>query len=158
MPYLVDGHNLIPKAGLQLESADDEMQLVALLQEFGRRSRKDIEVYFDGAPAGSSGSRRYGRVTAHFVSSRSTADVAIKRRLRELGGEARNWVIVSSDRQVTTAAHASRARTERSESFARKLGASAAVGSRDGQRQSTRRDGGLSDQDLKHWLEVFRRR
>ncbi|HEY5984273.1 MAG TPA: NYN domain-containing protein [Anaerolineales bacterium] len=158
MPYLVDGHNLIPKAGLQLESADDEMQLVALLQEFGRHSRKDIEVYFDGAPTGSSGSRRYGRVTAHFVSSRSTADAAIKRRLRELGGEARNWVIVSSDRQVTTAAHASRARTERSESFARKLGPQAAVRLRDGERKSPERDVALSDQDLKRWLELFKRR
>ena len=36
MPYLIDGHNLIPKLGLRLDSVDDEMELVAILQEFCR--------------------------------------------------------------------------------------------------------------------------
>ena len=37
MPYLIDGHNLIPKvAGLSLKAVDDEMQLIELLQEFCR--------------------------------------------------------------------------------------------------------------------------
>ena len=37
MPYLIDGHNLIPKVrGLSLQSMDDEMELVELLQEFCR--------------------------------------------------------------------------------------------------------------------------
>ena len=36
MPYLIDGHNLIPKLGLRLESLDDEMELIAILQEFCR--------------------------------------------------------------------------------------------------------------------------
>ncbi len=34
MPYLIDGHNLIPKVGLRLDSMDDEMDLLAHLQEF----------------------------------------------------------------------------------------------------------------------------
>ena len=50
--YEVDGHNLIPKVGLRLDSFDDEMELVALLQEFARLHRRQVEVYFDGAPAG----------------------------------------------------------------------------------------------------------
>ena len=52
MPYLIDGHNLIPKVGLRLDSVDDELELIELLQAHGRRSRSLIEVFFDGAPAG----------------------------------------------------------------------------------------------------------
>jgi hypothetical protein len=34
MPYIVDGHNLIPKVpGLNLQDMEDELQLVELLQE-----------------------------------------------------------------------------------------------------------------------------
>lgn len=52
MPYLIDGHNLIPKLGLRLDSPDDELELTAILQEFSRLSRHAAEVYFDGAPTG----------------------------------------------------------------------------------------------------------
>ncbi|MBP1702274.1 MAG: hypothetical protein H6Q38_1381, partial [Chloroflexi bacterium] len=43
MPYIVDGHNLIPKIpGLSLRAIDDEMQLIELLQEFCRVQRKAL--------------------------------------------------------------------------------------------------------------------
>ena len=85
MPYLVDGHNLIPKVGLRLDSIDDEMELVAILQEFSRLHRKQVEVYFDGAPAGQAGTRSLGTVKAHFVRAGTTADTAIARRLKKWG-------------------------------------------------------------------------
>ena len=47
MPYLIDGHNLIPKFGLRLDSVNDEMELVSILQEFARLKRQKVEVYFD---------------------------------------------------------------------------------------------------------------
>ena len=37
MPYLIDGHNLIPKSGIRLEAVDDELELIAALQDFARR-------------------------------------------------------------------------------------------------------------------------
>ena len=50
MPYLIDGHNLIPKIpGLSLEMLDDEDRLIELLQEFARVRRQRIEVFFDQA-------------------------------------------------------------------------------------------------------------
>jgi hypothetical protein len=52
MPYLIDGHNLIPKLGLRLDSMEDEMELVSILQEFCRLEDRQVEVYFDGAPPG----------------------------------------------------------------------------------------------------------
>src|SRR5829696_10388004 len=106
MPYLIDGHNLIPKLGLRLDSMDDEMELVAILQEFHRSRGKDVEVYFDGAPVPHAGTRKLGAITAHFVRLGSSADNAIRNRLRSLGKSAKNWTVVTSDRQVQAEANA----------------------------------------------------
>lgn len=158
MPYLIDGHNLIPKVGLRLDSIDDEIQLVGILQEYSRTARKSIEVYFDGAPAGATGSKRFGRVTAHFVSERSTADAAIERRLNDLKGEARNWTVVSSDQQVLAAARSARAATVTSEAFARRLNGDSGE-QRLRHPSEARRGGGiLSEVELNHWLDVFKKR
>ena len=85
MPYLVDGHNLIPKVGLRLDSFDDELELVTILQEFSRLHRRQVEVYFDGAPAGQAGTRSLGTVKAHFVRAGTTADAAIARQAQKAG-------------------------------------------------------------------------
>src|ERR671919_2983230 len=104
MPYLIDGHNLIPKLGLRLDSVDDEMELISILQEFCRLERRQVEVFFDGAPAPQAGTRKLGAVTAHFVRLGDTADNAIRNRLKNLGKGSKNWTVVSSDRQVQTEA------------------------------------------------------
>ncbi len=121
MPYLIDGHNLIPKLGLRLDSPDDETGLVAILQEFCRLQRRAAEVYFDGAPAGQVRTQKSGAVTAHFVRLGTTADAAIVAALGKLKRAARNWVVVSSDRQVQSAARAARAEVLPSDEFARQL-------------------------------------
>ena len=159
MPYLIDGHNLIPKLGLQLDAIDDELELIEALQVYSRQSRRAIEVFFDGAPAGHAGIKKFGRLTAHFVSQASTADAAIKSRLGQLGGSAKNWTVVSSDREVLVAAAAVRARSETSEQFADRLrhaGATAASSGDRGLQQDA--EGGLSDQELQNWLDLFKNR
>ena len=72
MPYLIDGHNLIPKLGLRLDSFDDEENLIARLQEFCRLNRTQVEVFFDGAAAGTPPTQKAGAVTCHFVRRGST--------------------------------------------------------------------------------------
>jgi len=156
MPYLVDGHNLIPKSGIRLDSPEDELELVQVLQEFARRERRDIEVYFDGAPPGSAGGRRFGRVTAHFVQANSTADAAIMARLEKLAGQARNWIVVSSDHAVQTAARAAHARSLSSEEFAlvlRKGGGRGDQERTDGAREGRK----LTREEVEDWLKLFRR-
>jgi uncharacterized protein len=119
MPYLVDGHNLIPKLpGLSLSAIDDELDLIDWLGVFCQQKRKDVEVYFDQAPPGASSLRRTGRVKAHFVRQGTTADAAIMSRLRQLRGGAANYTVVSSDHQVQAAARAARAKVLTSEAFA----------------------------------------
>ena len=107
MPYLIDGHNLIPKiAGLSLGDIDDEMQLVEQLQEFCRLQRKQVEIHFDNAPAGQPRVRIFGPVTAHFTRAGKSADQSIRSTLTRLGRAARNWTVVSSDRGVQAPAQA----------------------------------------------------
>ena len=153
MPYMIDGHNLIPKIpGLSLRDMDDEMQLVELLQEFCRREHKQVIVYFDKAPPGGGRARVFGQVTARFVPEGRTADEAIGAHLRRLGNAARNWTVVSSDRQVQVSARAVRAGVMLSSDFARLLGQAQEGGSSDSGEAS---DVTLSEGEVDEWLQLF---
>lgn len=149
MPYLIDGHNLIPKLGLHLEAPDDEMQLIGILQEFARLSRRQVQVYFDGAPAGQAGSRRFGTVTAHFIRRGSSADAAIKAHIRRLGSSARNWTVITSDRDVQVTARAAHATVIPSEDFAGQLARLSSPAERPAQQP------GMTAEELAEWLRLF---
>jgi predicted RNA-binding protein with PIN domain len=150
MPYLVDGHNLIPKVGLRLDAPDDEMELVALLQEFCRLHRRQVEVYFDGAPAGQAGTRSLGAVKATFVRAGTTADAAIAQRLKRLGRAARNWTVVSSDRQVQAEARTVHAEALSSEEFARQLQQTPR-----GESPRPAAERNVSSAEVDEWLSLF---
>jgi predicted RNA-binding protein with PIN domain len=149
MPYIVDGHNLIPTLGLRLDSVDDEMELIAILQEFCRLERRQVEVYFDGAPTPQAGTRKLGSVTAHFVRLGTTADDAIRKRLKKLGKSAKNWTVVSSDRQVQAEARAVHAEVVSSDVFAKRLkrARNSAPKSEEGRT--------LTPNELEEWLKLF---
>ena len=151
MPYLVDGHNLIPKVGLHLNSPDDEMELVAILKEFARLKRQQVEVYFDGAPIGQAGTRKLGTVRAHFVPLGQTADSAIRSRLKKMEKDAKNWIIVSSDHEVQNAARVVRAQVVTSDEFVKML--RAATNSAPKANTENKK---LSAQEVDEWLKLFR--
>jgi predicted RNA-binding protein with PIN domain len=154
MPYLIDGHNLIPKIpGLSLKSVDDEIHLIQYLQDFCRQSGKNVEVYFDNAPAGQAGTQSFGRVKAHFIRTGRTADDAIIARLRKLGRGAKNWQVVSSDRQVAAAARSMHAQVISSDTFANSLRTSAPESQFD-PGEDTNPD--LGPDDIDTWLDLFR--
>ena len=150
MPILIDGHNLIPKLGLSLRSIDDETQLIERLQVFCRASRQQVEVYFDGAPAGQVRTRKIGLVTAHFIRKGSTADDAICARLHALGRAARNWTVVSSDRRVQNDARALGASVITSAVFAKQV-ISAHIPDQDSGQEA-----GISEAEVEEWLRLFR--
>ncbi len=152
MPYLIDGHNLIPKLGLHLDSIDDEMELITILQEFCRVERKQVEVFFDGAPAAQAGTRKLGAVTARFVQLGTTADDAIRKRLKSLGRGAKNWTVVSSDRQVQAEAHAARAEVLSSDSFAALLTHARASAPKPNNERK------LTSKEIDDWLKLFEER
>jgi predicted RNA-binding protein with PIN domain len=150
MPYLVDGHNLIPKVGLRLDYFDDELELVAILQEFARLHRRQVEVYFDGAPADQAGTRSLGTVKVHFIRAGTTADAAITRRLKKMGRAAKNWTVVSSDRQVQSEARGARAEVLSSDEFAHLLHQTP-------RRESSKpaADRKVSPAEVDEWLKIF---
>ena len=149
MPYLIDGHNLIPKLGLCLDSPDDEMDLVVVLQEFARLNRREVEVYFDGAPAGHAGTRSLGAVKAHFVPLGQTADSAIRARLHKMGKSAKNWIVVSSDREVQNAARAHRAESITAEEFVKILKEPRDAAPKPNEERV------LSGNEIEEWMKVF---
>jgi len=153
MPYIIDGHNLIPKLGLRLDSIDDELDLLARLQEFCRLRRTQVEVYFDGAPPGQASTRKAGVVTAHFVRQGSSADASIESRLIKLKKAAKNWTVVSSDGRVQRAAGAAHAGTMSAEEFAQEMVKAQT-------RRMTRSEGEsvLSPDEVEEWLKFFEKR
>ncbi len=153
MVILIDGHNLIPNMpGLSLSDPDDEAQLVQVLQEYCRKRGKTLEVYFDRAPVGQAGERRFGQVKAIFVREGSTADEAIMARLRGLGRKARNAQVVSSDRQVLRAARAAHASVVTSQEFSADLQALMTE-----ETSLDPRNRLLSEDELSEWEAFFRR-
>ena len=152
MPYLIDGHNLIPKLGLRLDSIDDELELIAILQEFCWQVRKQVEVYFDGAPAPHAGTRKHGSVTAHFVPIKSTADNAIRNRLKNMGKSAKNWIVVSSDHRVQLEARDVRAEVISSDAFASTLKQARNTAPKPTENRK------LTSQEVDDWLKIFEQR
>ena len=151
MPFLIDGHNLIPKLGLRLDEPDDELELVRLLQDFARIRRQPIEVYFDGAPAGQAGMRKIGTIKAHFVRQGRTADAAIRKRLEDMGKAAKNWVVVSSDQEVKGSARAHQASSLSSEEFANLLRVTLSTATP--KKESSEKT--ISPREVDAWLKIF---
>ena len=150
MPYLIDGHNLIPKLGLRLDALDDETELIERLKEFCRLGRKQVEVYFDGALLGQATTRKFGAVTAHFVRKPQIADEAIRLRLKKLGNAARNWIVVSADHRVQNEARAAHATSMDSTTFAQLVIQTLRAGQANPNAKNP-----LSEREIEDWLNLF---
>ena len=152
MLYLIDGHNLIPKIpGINLKMVDDENELVKLLQIFARIKRARVEVYFDGALSGYSGSRPMGMVMAHYVRKGIPADKEIIYRLQKIKKSPQGTILVTSDRQIRIEAQSVKIKAMLSEDFAEMLINTL--------REDVVQDGSdnlkLPGNDLDEWLKLF---
>jgi predicted RNA-binding protein with PIN domain len=155
MPYLIDGHNLIPRIpGLSLKDLDDETALIQILQRFAARQGSRVEVYFDRAPPGQAAARRYGSVKAHFIRQGKTADQAIIERLSNLGAEAKNWTVVTSDREIIAEVRSNHSRVIKSEEFSKLLRDESAAGA--GDPSGKDQDPQISSGDVEYWLDQFK--
>lgn len=150
MPYLIDGHNLIPKLGYSLEDPQDEIKLIERLQVFCHLRKTQVEIYFDNGIAGLPAVRKFGSVKAHFIRSGNIADAAIESRLLKLGGAARNWSVVSSDKRVQSAAREVHAKALSSDEFARLV--AQAITAQSIQKKT---DANLSEADVSEWMDLF---
>jgi len=156
MTYIIDGHNLIPKIpGLGLEQVDDEIQLIELLGRFAGRVSKNVAVFFDNAPPGFSGTRRYGRVSAHFTRQGRTADEAIRGYLNKQVKGAKQFILVSSDQSLQAAARYARAHVISSEDFAHEL---LTVLETKSPPVESYKEAKPSEAEIAEWLQVFKDR
>jgi predicted RNA-binding protein with PIN domain len=148
MPYLIDGHNLIPHVrGLSLEQLDDEQALITRLEPYFQRERKQAVVYFDRAQIDSS-DYRSAFLQVHFVRRPAIADTAILNHLRQLGGEAHNWIVVSSDQSVRRGAQKAGARAMSSAAFAKRLESALASNAPPAAKSQ-------GNDDIADWLKIF---
>ncbi len=115
---VIDGHNLIPKVGgISLSDPDDENKLIKMVSEYCRLARMRAELFFDGAPPGRGATSRRGLVSVHNIRQGSTADDAIIQYLRKEGNNARNLLVISSDRRVQAEARGLHAEVMTSDQF-----------------------------------------
>lgn len=154
MPYLVDGHNLIPHIpGISLGDLEDEQALIRLLQGFAIQQRTRIEVFFDQAPLSRARSQSFGVVKAHFIHQGSTADQAIMSRLQKIGKEAKNWTVVTSDREILAEAKSRASKTLPSPAFA-KLLFNEKLGAESEMEKSQPPE--VSQEEVDYWLDQFK--
>ncbi len=154
MPYIIDGHNLIAALpDIDLSDLDDEMKLVEVLQSYCSRTKRRATVYFDRGIPGGEPSIKSGLVNVRFVSLPRTADDAIRDHLHKLDKEAPNWTIVSSDREVRSAASRAGASVLHSDAFVQMI----STGTKNSD-QSEKPLGNLSDKDLDEWERLFKDR
>ena len=154
MTLIIDGHNLIPKMpGMQLSDMDDESQLVEYIREYCRRNRMKAELFFDGAPAGSTPVKGGGLVHIHFVRKGLTADQAMIDYLNQQGKNARNFILITSDHRVQSEAHSLGCKVVSSDQFAAEVINSLSQV----EVYSKANDQPLQADEVEKWLEIFKK-
>lgn len=94
---LIDGYNLIGIAHDELKKARNN--LIHQLQRYSELKGHDITVVFDGWKSGQLNETKIqvGNITVIFSRLREKADSVIK---RILSNASRQWIVVSSDREI----------------------------------------------------------
>lgn len=147
MPYLIDGHNLIPFVhGMSLDQLDDELRLIDLLEAYFKKIRKKATIFFDRGQPGADRMVTRGFVTARFTRPPLIADQAIRNQLRRLGGSAANYTVISSDHEVAAFARRQGAKAISSREFARTI-------NRPGRHEADAKT--PPNEDLDYWLMQF---
>jgi len=154
MPFIIDGHNLIAALpDLNLSDPDDERKLVEKLQGFCSRTNRRATVYFDRGVPGGEPTIKSGRVDVRFIRLPRTADDAIRAHLLKLGKEAPNWTIVSSDREVISAARRAGTAVLHSDAFGQMISTNTNTSVQNDKPMVT-----MSDEDIAEWEKIFKDR
>jgi predicted RNA-binding protein with PIN domain len=155
MSYIIDGHNLIPKIrGLSLDQMDDEAHLIQLLMKFCQLKKAHAVVFFDKAALGQQRKSNHGAVSAIFVSDRRKADDAIHDYLVVHRREARNLIVVSSDREVQRDAHSFHAVVLSTDDFSEQLSKSLSPMNQVSGEQEVKP---LTPEEVDEWEKLFTR-
>lgn len=116
MPYLVDGNNLIGRAGRGTASDEDRSALIRELSDRLRRTRARVVVFFDGG----GGPTSLGTLSIRF-SGAVTADDAIVREITR-SRSPREELVVTADRELARRARDAGGRALTPEEFWSRFG------------------------------------
>lgn len=94
MSWVIDGNNLLGRAGAPRDASDSKRQLVRVLANFARLRRTKVACYFDGSEPKYFG-RHFGGVSVIF-SERRSADELIANKVATGSG----WKVVTADRAL----------------------------------------------------------
>ncbi len=94
MSWVIDGNNVLGRAGASRDTADTKRQLVRALANFARAKKTKVACYFDGAEPDHFG-RHLGAVSVIFSDRRSADDLIVQRVAVGNG-----WKVVTADRAL----------------------------------------------------------
>lgn len=157
MPLLIDGNNLIFAARL-VDPTDlliGRSMLCAKLGDWARRRRERVHVVFDGPPPDAPLAEQIG--DPDLTVTYSGRGVSADRRIQELiaaDSAARRLVVVSSDREVMSAARRRDARPMRADDFWRIVVADLARPEPQPLEPPEKR-AGLAPEQTEEWLRDF---
>jgi uncharacterized protein len=164
MHYIIDGHNLIGKMpDISLEDPDDEVRLVMRLKSWlGESKRRDVTLFFDGGAGSGQLNRLSGRnIKVIFAPPQQTADALIVRHLKKLSN-LREYVLVTSDREIIRAAESLRLRFMLSEEFIERMGFVFAEPKKEKGKEvkaetavPPEKPDRLNDAEVQEWLDMF---
>ena len=166
MIYLIDGHNLIGQMpDISLSDVDDEMQLLRRLENWSAGSgERKLHVVFDSGRKGSgqASSESSKHIKVEYVRRGVTADTRILQILRN-AKNVKQYVLVTSDREVKFHAAQYRIMTITSAAFVRQMIADRKADLLAGQepkpkpkaQQEPINKPQLSEEQVENWLQLF---
>jgi predicted RNA-binding protein with PIN domain len=157
MAYLIDGNNLLGRISREeLKDRRGRDGLIIRLLAFQKVVRRRIYLVFDGKPEGELAEVRINdKFTIHYPDEGSSADDVIKGFL-ERQTDRRNFIVVSSDRDIKDFARARGIKAVGSDEFFVEL--KKALRERKKQREMEKRVGEPSTLEVRLWDEVFRKK
>jgi hypothetical protein len=96
MSWVIDGNNLLGRAGASRDDAENKRQLVRSLANFARAKRTKVACYFDGSEPENFG-RHLGSVSVIFSGSGSADDLVANKVATGSG-----WKVVTADRGLAS--------------------------------------------------------
>jgi uncharacterized protein YaiI (UPF0178 family) len=96
MSWVIDGNNLLGRAGASRDTSDTKRQLVRSLANFARAKRTKVACYFDGSEPEHFG-RHLGSVSVIFSGPRSADDLIANKVATGSG-----WKVVTADRGLAS--------------------------------------------------------
>ncbi|SRR5581483_6221109 len=94
MPWVIDGSNVLGRAGADLRGEDPKRELVRLLASFARMKKTRVVCFFDGPEPGSF-AKSFGNVSVVFTGAKKADELIVDR-----VASGRGWTVVTSDRAV----------------------------------------------------------